>query len=217
MSRHNKDRRAAMRALEASGPNSAHVGGKPRPALPILSHHDIRKAPPGTQSSSFTPGGQLPLSAVSVAAMTHTEEPSGEVAPVVYTGQTRGMSDGWTNWEALPYYGTLRRYEDGFPIGGGPFAVIGITHVSEQAVHDWRDYQNIKNQICGPEWEAVELYPAESRHRDPSNRYYLWCVPLGVFNFGFVGRCVIPHGSGAAPQRPFPFDPATACATKNGG
>jgi hypothetical protein len=37
-------------------------------------------------------------------------------------------------------------------------------------VHDWRDLQRIKNQLVGPECEAVELYPAESRKVDTANQ-----------------------------------------------
>lgn len=39
---------------------------------------------------------------------------------------------------------------------------------------DWRHFQQIKNEILGPECEAVELYPAESRLVDTSNKYHLW-------------------------------------------
>lgn len=50
-------------------------------------------------------------------------------------------------------------------------------------IRDWRIGQRIKNEIAGPEWEAVELYPAESRLLDESNEYHLWCTeepwPIG--------------------------------------
>ena len=45
--------------------------------------------------------------------------------------------------------------------------------------HDWRDFQRIKNEICGPEREAIELYPAESRLTDTANQYHLWVAPEG--------------------------------------
>jgi len=44
---------------------------------------------------------------------------------------------------------------------------------------DWREFQDIKNQLVGPEVEAIELYPAESRLVDTSNKYHLWCLPPG--------------------------------------
>jgi hypothetical protein len=46
-------------------------------------------------------------------------------------------------------------------------------------VADWRDKQWIKTRFCGPEIEAAELYPAESRVWDKANWYHLWCLPPG--------------------------------------
>lgn len=55
----------------------------------------------------------------------------------------------------------------------------------------WRDFQRIKNELCGPETEGVELYPAESRLVDAADQYHLWVLPLGVkFPFGFSQRDV---------------------------
>lgn len=48
---------------------------------------------------------------------------------------------------------------------------------------DWRHFQRIKNEIVGPECEAVELYPAESRKVDTSNKYHLWAVTDPSFRF----------------------------------
>jgi len=45
---------------------------------------------------------------------------------------------------------------------------------------DWRHLQMIKNEIAGPEREAFELYPAESRKVDTSNKWHLWVMPVGV-------------------------------------
>jgi hypothetical protein len=44
---------------------------------------------------------------------------------------------------------------------------------------DWRHFQQIKNQLAGPECEAFELYPAESRLVDTSNKFHLWVLPPG--------------------------------------
>ncbi|RPH72768.1 MAG: hypothetical protein EHM78_02360 [Myxococcaceae bacterium] len=57
-------------------------------------------------------------------------------------------------------------------------------------LRDWRDFQAIKNQLVGAECEAVELYPAESRKVDTSNKYHLFCVPdpRYRFNFGWQER-----------------------------
>jgi len=57
---------------------------------------------------------------------------------------------------------------------------------------DWRHFQQIKNELCGPECEAVELYPAESRLVDQGNKYHLWVVmdPAFRFPFGWMERTV---------------------------
>jgi len=57
---------------------------------------------------------------------------------------------------------------------------LDICRRDEQPCHNWSDLQDIKNQLHGPENEALELYPAESRLVDPSNHYLLWCVPKGI-------------------------------------
>lgn len=44
----------------------------------------------------------------------------------------------------------------------------------------FRHKQQIKNEVCGPEREGVELYPAESRLADSANEYHLWVLPEGI-------------------------------------
>lgn len=53
---------------------------------------------------------------------------------------------------------------------------------------DWRHFQQIKNEIVGPECEAVELYPAESRLTDTSNKYHLFACTDPDFRFPFGYR-----------------------------
>lgn len=52
-------------------------------------------------------------------------------------------------------------------------------------IRDWRHFQLIKNQLIGEECEAVELYPAESRKVDTSNKYHLYGVTDPAFRFPF--------------------------------
>jgi len=135
----------------------------------------------------------------------HLERSSFELGKIRYGSLTE-----WgQQWENDTYYGCVKDYPSGFPIGGGPWATISISSIDETSRHDWRDFQQLKNALLGDEWEAVELYPAESRLRDPSNRFYLWCVPKGVFNFGLEDergpmRIVLDADEAEAPQRPFP-------------
>ena len=108
-------------------------------------------------------------------------------------------------WENRRYNCSVRRYAKGFFIKNKPYIVIGISNEDESARHDWRDFQAIKNDICGRDWEGVELYPAESRLKDPSNRFYLFCCEKGLLDFGLPGgRIVLDINEAIAPQRPFP-------------
>lgn len=52
-------------------------------------------------------------------------------------------------------------------------------------LRDWRHFQWIKNQLIGEECEAVELYPAESRLVDETNKYHLIGCTDPTFRFPF--------------------------------
>ena len=57
----------------------------------------------------------------------------------------------------------------------------------ELAVHNhnrtphvpWRHLQQIKNEVLGPDREAVQLFPAEDRLVDTANEYWLYVYPVG--------------------------------------
>lgn len=91
------------------------------------------------------------------------------------------------------------------------WAVLSIRRHDRQPVTDWRDVQWIKNQIIGPEIEAVQLFPAESRLVDTSNQYWVYAnLTDGYrFPFGFDERTVTEnvsiqlYGHGKSVQRPF--------------
>ena len=89
----------------------------------------------------------------------------------------------------------------------GPMDWLSIKRLDKAPIHDWRDLQRIKNELLGPEREAVELYPAESRLMDTSNQYHLWALPPGKrFPFGMVDRCVTEEQALGTRQRPWPAD-----------
>jgi hypothetical protein len=48
------------------------------------------------------------------------------------------------------------------------------------AIHNWQHLQQIKNDVCGDECEAIEIYPPMSRIVDAANQYHLWVSPVGV-------------------------------------
>lgn len=81
---------------------------------------------------------------------------------------------------------------------------LSVKRRDRAAVHDWRHLQRIKNEILGPEHEAVELYPAESRLVDAANQYHLWGFddPEFRFPFGFADRLVSSRSPPRGRQRP---------------
>lgn len=67
---------------------------------------------------------------------------------------------------------------------------LSIRREDRKPIFDWRDVQRIKNELIGPEEEAIQLFPAESRLVDTSNQFWLWCFPGKRFPVGFSGRAV---------------------------
>jgi hypothetical protein len=59
---------------------------------------------------------------------------------------------------------------------GYPLWNMRISRQDGEKIHDWCILQEIKNKIVGEEFEALELYPARSRHMDEGNIYHLWIL-----------------------------------------
>ena len=97
------------------------------------------------------------------------------------------------------------------------FGDFSMTHLSIKThdrapENDWREFQRIKNELCSPECEAIQIYPAESRLVDTSNQYHLWVFPdESTIPLGFHARCVVEEinsvlGVGKSRQRAYPED-----------
>ena len=69
---------------------------------------------------------------------------------------------------------------------------INIRRRDGAAIFDWRHMQQIKNELAGPEREAFQIFPAESKKVDLSNKYHLFVLPVGVTfsNIGWQERDV---------------------------
>ncbi|HTA46356.1 MAG TPA: hypothetical protein VK789_28130 [Bryobacteraceae bacterium] len=93
----------------------------------------------------------------------------------------------------------------------GGMVILTIRREDRRPVTDWRDVQWIKNQLLGPEVEAVQLFPAESRLVDTSNQFYLYASKQEGyrFPFGFTERRVAEGISvkleNCAPSQQRPF------------
>lgn len=80
---------------------------------------------------------------------------------------------------------TIAVYDQGEDGKGGRFLHLSIKRNDREPIHDWRDLQRIKTELCGPEAEGVEIYPAESRVVDMANQYHLWVFTKAKLGFGF--------------------------------
>jgi hypothetical protein len=96
----------------------------------------------------------------------------------------------------------------------GECARLSIKTHDKMPRHDWRDLQRIKNEICGPERWAVEIYPAESRLVDSANQYWLYVFERWVPPFGFGERLVGDGNWNGSIQRPFVDRPADCMASE---
>lgn len=95
-------------------------------------------------------------------------------------------AQGWESWVNNQYQVLKRTFpSDLF----GQVIHLSIRRQDRAPARDWRHFQKMKNQLAGPEWEGVELYPAESRLVDEANQYHIWCVN-GTLPFGFADRSV---------------------------
>ena len=74
-----------------------------------------------------------------------------------------------------------------------PYIHLDIHRLDGGTCKEWRDFQQIKNELVGPEFEALELFPAESRLVDTANQYHLWVLadPTSRFSVGWWGRHVL--------------------------
>ncbi len=88
----------------------------------------------------------------------------------------------WTHWRNNIYHVAIRRVRE-----ADVRWHLSIGSHDGRSRHDWRDMQRIKTELVGAEHEAVEVYPAESKLVDMSNRYHLW-VFKGKLPFGFTER-----------------------------
>lgn len=89
-----------------------------------------------------------------------------------------------------------------------PLAVyMKIRNIDWSAIHDWRDFQEIKNIMFGEECEGVEVYPPESLLQDTANTFWMVVFVDPTYRSFFTltsGRNVTENdGNPLTQQRPF--------------
>jgi hypothetical protein len=71
--------------------------------------------------------------------------------------------------------------------GGADWVQLSVRRHDHKPLRDhWAVLMAIKDQILGPDAEAVELYPSRVRLVDVEHTYHLWSPVNDVFEFGFV-------------------------------
>ena len=146
-----------------------------------------------------------------VCACQHYQEPWTPFVPMVMSEKYRQRMEDAEGF--VPDNFINSRYQVAkFPVESSdpnlpPMVHLSICTLDRLPLHDWRDFQRIKNELVGPECEAVEIYPAESRLADSANQYHLWAFlnPGHSIPFGFTGGRFVTEGSvDGLTQRPFP-------------
>ena len=132
------------------------------------------------------------------AGVDHTGNPGSRFFPSMMKAMKKGGTATRKDGSLVEHYESDIYYVDAVRHLGDILQVMIRRH-DWQPVSDWRDKQAIKNQIAGPESEAIELYPAESRVVDYANWAHLWLLPGGeAFPFGFSKGKRFRSGSGSA-------------------
>jgi hypothetical protein len=66
-----------------------------------------------------------------------------------------------------------------------PYVHLDISRRDEKPWINRGDFQKIKNELVGREYEAVELFPANNRLVDTANQYHLWVMADSRYRFPF--------------------------------
>lgn len=105
-------------------------------------------------------------------------------------------------WKNDKYQVAVHR-NDGVRPGWQKVIHLSIKRLDKEPIRDWREMQEIKNELVGPENEGVELYPAESRLVDLANQFHLWVLADSKiwFPFGFDSRHVDDQELAGSKQR----------------
>ena len=65
----------------------------------------------------------------------------------------------------------------GWNTGWGKCDRALIRRADASAIHNWHEFQRLKNEIWGPECTALEVYPKASNLIDDKNIYWMWVFP----------------------------------------
>jgi hypothetical protein len=91
------------------------------------------------------------------------------------------------------YQVNVRKYRA--PAGFPDIGHLSIKRLDKGIVgrEGYRDFMRIKDEIVGPEYEAVQIFPARFDEIDTANQYHLWVFldPSYRLPFGWHGRRIV--------------------------
>jgi hypothetical protein len=126
-----------------------------------------RKAP--TPKKEWEPLTQTPDWAVK-AKHEQVLEQARVTFPGVAVDQLRTPAEVWGSSQYTVTVHYLDDNRDGF-------VEVGIHNYHRTTHVPWRHIQQIKNEVFGPDREAVQLFPAEDRLLDSANEYWIYVYP----------------------------------------
>jgi hypothetical protein len=92
----------------------------------------------------------------------------------------------------------------GNPMDG--WVTLSIKRNDREAECDWRVFMRIKNELVGPDREAIQVFPSMSRVVDTANQYFLFVAPRGyLLGVGFIDRLVLDEAASAAANEQIGF------------
>jgi hypothetical protein len=92
----------------------------------------------------------------------------------------------WTNdiYECFVYRGDKVPNKSDYEI-----TWLSVKRKDRAPINNWRHLQQIKNDVCGKNYTAVEIYPSEKNLIDQANQYHLWVFTDGTeLPFGWTGQ-----------------------------
>lgn len=123
-------------------------------------------------------------------------DPGGDFGMIATHYRTGGRMHWYHYRNALPTTGAIEfrnRLYNGFGLVFSDESMhLSFKRNDRAAVRDWRHFQAIKNQVAGPDREAIEIFPPEDNLIDGANEYHLWVLPPGQrAPFGFANHAVL--------------------------
>lgn len=108
-------------------------------------------------------------------------EPLWPGKPIVNTEKSSCTVETWCNDKCQVFVYDWPNPDRGVagPEGWPKIINLSMKLNNREPWHDWRDFQRIKNEICGTACWAFEVYPAQDSLVDTANQYHMFVTAPG--------------------------------------